>query len=410
MIVKINEPSCQRPAVMSQGYQRLPSTVVRLAGSFLALSLCFNFQTAAAKPLKGATTGVTLHVEPDESYAPVLAFIQSAQKTLDFNIYQLNDTTIQNALAEAAARGVRVRVMATWQTFPANSGIDDPTSSTFNKNVPVLASLKSQGVETALSPFMYTYSHEKTMIADGHTAKGRALIMDFNSQPSYFGPSGWPGEEGTRGFAIVNEIAENVKQIQQVFDADWKRVKPKSYNNPYLVWSPNGAGYKPLSSGQDRILELLDSAKNTLDLYALLIDYQTFQQHLEAACKRGVKVRVLTNASTEANATNPFTYAQLLEMSKAGIQFSFNPQINGGSLFVHSKTIIRDAGDAAPMAFIGSENPGDYVSMNAERELGILIANEPIVERVSTTFERDWQSASPLQFKDGIPVNPFVPQ
>ncbi len=410
MNVKIYEPSGHSPEVAAKGQQRLVGGLFRLAGGFLALSLSVVPLIADAKPLKGATTGVTLHVEPDESYAPVLAFIQSAKKTLDFNIYQLNDPTIQAALAEAAARGVHVRVMATWQTFPANSGIDDPTSSTFNRNVPVLASLKAQGVETALSPFMYTYSHEKTMIADGHTAKGRALIMDFNSQPSYFGPSGWPGEEGTRGFAIVNEIAENVKQIQQVFDADWKRVKPKSYNNPYLIWSPNGAGFKPMSSGQDRILELLDTAKDTLDLYALLIDYQTFQQHLEAACKRGVKVRVLTNASTQANATNPFTYAQLVEMSSAGVQFSFNPQINGGSLFVHSKTIIRDAGDAAHMAFIGSENPGDYVSMNAERELGILIANDSIVERVSATFERDWQSATPLQFKDGIPVNPFVPQ
>jgi phosphatidylserine/phosphatidylglycerophosphate/cardiolipin synthase-like enzyme len=408
--MKILEPSVQRGALTGKRQRRPAGNLTRLTGSLLALSLCFTSLAVEANPLKGATSGVTLHIEPDESYAPVLAFIQSAKKTLDFNIYQLNDTTIQTALADAAARGVRVRVMATWQTFPANSGIDDPTSSTFNKNVPVLASLKAQGVETALSPFMYTYSHEKTMIADGHTSKGRALIMDFNSQPSYFGPSGWPGEEGTRGFAIVNEIAENVKQIQQVFDADWKRVKPKSYNNPYLVWSPNGAGYKPLSSGQDRILELIDSAKNTLDLYALLIDYQTFQEHLEAACKRGVKVRVLTNASTQANATNPFTFAQLLEMSKAGIQFSFNPQINGGSLFVHSKTILRDAGNAAPMAFIGSENPGDYVSMNAERELGMLIANDSIVKRVSMTFERDWQSASSLQFKDGIPVNPFVPQ
>ena len=131
---------------------------------------------------------------------------------------------------------------------------------------------------------------------------------------------------------------------------------------------------------------------------------------LKAACKRGVKIKILTNASSQANATNPFTNAQLLEMSKAGIQFSFNPQINGGILFVHSKTIIRDAGYAAHMAFIGSENPGDYVSMNAERELGILITNDSIVEQVSTTFERDWQSASPLQFKDGITVNPFFPQ
>lgn len=186
--MKMQDHSDQWGEVADRRHHLPAGNLPRFAGCLLALTLTFAPPVADAKPLKGATTRVTLHVEPDESYAPVLAFIQSAQKTLDFNIYQLNDTTIQTALAEAAARGVRVRVMATWQTFPANSGIDDPTSSTFNKNVPVLASLRAQGVETALSPFMYTYSHEKTMIADGHSGKGRALIMDFNSQPSYFGP------------------------------------------------------------------------------------------------------------------------------------------------------------------------------------------------------------------------------
>lgn len=185
--------------------------------------------------------------------------------------------------------------------------------------------------------------------------------------------------------------------------------KTKPHTSPRLIWSPNGAGHNPKSAGQRRIFESIDSATTPLDVYALLLDYRPFQDRLQNAAKRGVSVRVLTNASTQPNASNPFTYAQLVEMSAAGIKFPFNPKYNGGSLFVHSKTIIRDAVVASDrMAFVGSDNPGDYVSMNAERELGVLVANEQIMEAISGTFATDWASAEPLQFKDGKPVNPFV--
>jgi phosphatidylserine/phosphatidylglycerophosphate/cardiolipin synthase-like enzyme len=357
---------------------------------------------ADAEPLSGAREDVTLHIEPDDAYGPVLDFIRSARTTLDYTIYQFNDDRIEAALIAAVRRGVQVRVTFTWQTFPASSNTYDPSSEQFNANAPTMRRLRAAGVEVRWSPFLYVYSHQKTMIADGYTSRGRALIMDFNAQPSYFVGTEAFGPGSTRGFMIENRNLADVQEIQQVFEADWERRAPAPFTRPHLVWSPNGPGFVPVSEGQRRIFALIDTARTRLDLYVLLLDYLPFQRRLEQAARRGVDVRVITNTSSPA-----FTYNQLAAMSRAGIRFAFDPQFNGGTMFVHSKAIIRDAGTGDAMAFVGSQNSGDRVSMNAERELGILIQDLGIVRRMNQTFEGDWSTSTPLALSDGVPVNPF---
>lgn len=330
-----------------------------------------------------ATNKVALHVQPGAGYRPIVQFIRSAKKTLDYNIYQFNDRTIENELIAAQNRGVKVRVMFTWQVFAAGSNQWNPNSPNYNTNMPTYYRLKDAGVGVRLSPFIYTYSHEKTMVADGKTGAGRALIMDFNAQPSYIVPT--PGLLGTRGFAITTSNQFDVREIQQVFDADWNRVAPPAYASPRLVWSPSGAGYQPPSQGKERIFAVIDGAKKSVDVYALLLDYLPFQKRLMAAAERGVKVRLITNTDPE-----PMTFQQVIELSKAGVEIGVDPTYEGGPVFVHSKAIISDAGTPNAVAFVGSQNPGDNVSTNSERELGILIGKPSIINRMQQVFDRDW--------------------
>jgi cardiolipin synthase len=349
-----------------------------------------------------------MFVEPDSGVNPVVEFINSARRTLDYGIYQIDDPDIVAALKRASARGVKVRVMATWQTFPANSGTTegDPGKTKdcgFNKNVPVLEDLEKSGIKTALSPFLYTYYHEKMAVADGDYSRGRALIMDFNSQASYFGPA-YPGEAGARGFGVISSNRADVKEIQAVYDADFPPVTtPASYKRPSLIWSPNGPGFKPKSQGFNRVMKLMDTATKTLDVYVLLLDYAPVRAKLIAAAKRGVAVRVIFNTT----GPRAMTYAQLKELAAAGVQLAYDPKSSVGSIFVHTKTVLRDAATSNRMAYVGSMNVGDYVSVNSERELGILLAKKQITDTISSTYAADWASASKLQFVDGVPVDPY---
>ena len=358
----------------------------------------------AAPTLEPATSQVTLHVIPEDGYAPVISFIRSAKRTLDFNIYQFNDGRIARELKAAKRRGVDVRVIFTWQTFQASSNLWDSQSKMYNKNMPTFLALQKAGIGVRLSPFAYTYSHEKTMIADGHTGHGRALIMDFNAQPSYLEPTVYDGvvQIGSRGFAITTSNQQDVREIQEVFDADWEKRAPRAFTSPRLVWSPSGVGYEPRGEGKERIFALIDGAKDTLDVWALLVDYLPFQDRLMAAAKRGVKVRLVTTTSPA-----PMTFAQVQQLAAAGVQMSFNPTYPGGLLFVHSKAIIRDQGTDNAMAFVGSQNPGDNVSLNSERELGILIGKRSIIDEMHGVFEKDLAVSTPLAYENGQPRNPF---
>lgn len=354
----------------------------------------------ASPSLEPAKSQVTLHVEPADGYGPIIDFIRAAKSTLDFTIYQFNDEVIARELRAAHRRGVDVRVIFTWQVFPAGSNLWNANSENYNTNMPTFTALQKAGIRVRLSPFFYTYSHEKTMIADGRTGRGRALIMDFNAQPSYLTPT--PGLFGTRGFAVTTTNQDDVREIQDVFNADWERRLPTAFQSPRLVWSPNGIGYTPTSEGKERIFALIDGARSTLDLYVLLLDYLPLQDRLIAAERRGVDVRIVTNTDPA-----PMQFEQLQALAAAGVEFRFNPVYPQGPVFIHSKAIIRDSGTQNAMAFVGSQNSGDNVSMNSERELGILLGRDREISRMSAVFNDDWARSTPLTYKGDQPEDPF---
>lgn len=71
--------------------------------------------TASAAPVCASAscgaTGVQVFVEPDAGEAPVLQAIEGANVSLEVEVYLLTDRTVTNALEDAAARGVDVRVL-----------------------------------------------------------------------------------------------------------------------------------------------------------------------------------------------------------------------------------------------------------------------------------------------------------
>jgi len=65
----------------------------------------------------------------------------------------------------------------------------------------------------------------------------------------------------------------------------------------------------------------------------------------------------------------------------------------GTFLYIHAKLILADYGTSRQVAFVGSENFSD-ASLDKNRELGILIQDKTILDRLSTVFEQDWAKES----------------
>ena len=73
-----------------------------------AVAVACAFGIASPASAQGTQT---LVIEPDQGLTSIYNLINAAKSTLDMTMYELQDTTAQNDLCNAVARGVTVRVI-----------------------------------------------------------------------------------------------------------------------------------------------------------------------------------------------------------------------------------------------------------------------------------------------------------
>jgi len=142
----------------------------------------------------------SLVIEPDDGIAPVRAMIQSAARSVDLVMYELEDRAIESDLVAARKRGVVVRVLL-------STGYEGEPSTV---NQAAYDSFYSHGVAVRWTPDHFALTHEKSLVVDGT----EALIMSFNLVPKYY-PTG-------RDFGIVDRDSHDVAAIEGAFNADWE--------------------------------------------------------------------------------------------------------------------------------------------------------------------------------------------
>jgi phosphatidylserine/phosphatidylglycerophosphate/cardiolipin synthase-like enzyme len=189
--------------------------------------------------------------------------------------------------------------------------------------------------------------------------------MTFNLTPRYY-PSG-------REFGVYDRDLADIKASQAVFAADWHSVRIRAPTADGLVWSPGS---------EEALLRLINGARTSLDIYNEEMADDRITAALEAAVRRGVAVRVcMTYASAWKDA--------FISLSQAKVQL--RTYASTASLYIHAKVIVVDG----QRAFVGSENFSPP-SLEANRELG-LVLNDPIaVDQLSETFARDFVGARPF--------------
>ncbi len=299
-----------------------------------------------------AQAPLSLITEPDDGMAPALNAIENAHKSIDLVTYELEDSTIEQALADAKNRGVAVRVL-----------LDD--SSHFGKkpNETAYAFLQNQNVPVEWAKDYFPITHQKTLVVDN----AEALILTFNFAPQYY--------KSSRDFGVVDTEVKDVAAIETAFDSDWNGTQVPADNASDLVWSPNSA---------PTLLALIDSASTSLDVYNEEMADTRTTNALEQAAKRGVNVRV--------NMTYATQWKQALgELTAAGV--NVRTYASTAPFYIHAKVIVAD--DAK--AFVGSENFSAQ-SLDANRELGILISRSDIIFSIQKTFNNDWAGSRPYAY------------
>jgi cardiolipin synthase A/B len=301
---------------------------------------------AACEATSPRAVPAALVIGPDDGAAPVLERIAAARRSLDVVIYQLSSDEVIQALGAAAARGVRVRVILDGKQAP---------------NARVAGRLQGMGVAARLSSTDFVYTHQKTIVFDEREALISTANLDHH------------GLHGGRNHGVVTADWQDVDDLVALFHADWNALSP-DLSCTRLVVSPVNAGR--------RILSLIASARDSVDVEAMYVIDPGVIEALLAARRRGVAVRVLLNDL--ARALGDEAAGQTL--ASGGVEVR-----RAAGFFVHSKMLIVDG----ERLFAGSENFSRN-SLYNNREVGVVMSRDEIdLGRVRATFEHDWARSSP---------------
>jgi phosphatidylserine/phosphatidylglycerophosphate/cardiolipin synthase-like enzyme len=290
-----------------------------------------------------------LFTEPSAGFSAVYRLIGHARHSIDMTMFEFADTKAEHGLAAAARRGVRVKVV-----------LDQREQST---NSAAYRYLGEHGVKVTWSSPHYEYTHQKTIVVDGHTA----LIMTANLTSQYYPTS--------RDFLIEDTKHADVSAIVKVFQADFAHRPVTPGDGRDLVWSP--------TSAQGRLLALINGARRSLRIYSEEMGDSTIEDALIKAAHRGVNVRV---CGEDSGGEYDDDFARL---SRAGVRISYYSSSHG--FYIHGKVVEADYGTQHAKVFIGSENFSS-TSLNRNRELGLITSDQQVMSSIAKTFAADFRN------------------
>ena len=305
----------------------------------------------------GCTTTSPRSVEPEVFVGPMglqarlTTLIDSAQTTLDVAMYLFTVKPLADRIVAAKARGVTVRVIL------------DPDEA---GNAAVMPILTAGQVPVRQATMLYPFSHAKYLVIDGTTAV--IMSMNFNVDAML----------NERNYGMVDKDPEDVADVAAVFEMDWaaagnEPVRAADLTCTRLVVSPSNA--------KQRVLELIASAHQTLEVEALYVSETSVRNAIGTAAQRGVAVRVILESTQDqpGNAVAT-TYFQGLGIPVHYVANEF---------YLHAKLIIADG-----VAFVGSEN-FSVSGLTLNREMGAIVFEPSQAAVMTTQFDADFAATSP---------------
>jgi phosphatidylserine/phosphatidylglycerophosphate/cardiolipin synthase-like enzyme len=286
-----------------------------------------------------------LVTQPEQGVAPLVRFIEGAHASLEGEVYLLTSPEALAALESAPARGIDVQLLL--EHYPFGGGGPRPEET--------FARLQQHGVQVRWAPRRFRFTHAKWLLRDGQVA--------------WVGTMNWSAVafKSNRGFAVTVSDRPVIRQLHQVFLADWQD-RALTANVSRLVVSPNNA--------RQQLDRLIGSARSTLDVYAeVLNDPQTIDLLLQAA-KRGVQVRLVWSGQGDIG-----------DLARGGVHVVIctQPAIQAKAMVVDGATV-----------FVGSIN-FTSASFYQNREVGLILYNRAVAAGLERAFVADFASGKPVE-------------
>jgi len=401
-----------------------------------------GWRARAIEALVVAGATVTVAVGPEGLYQPLAHFLTETQTTLDLSLYTIEHRELAELIADAAKRGVRVRLLL--EGSPPG-GISDmqkwsvATIAAAGGEVQYLA--VNEAAPTGYRP-RYRYLHAKYGISDGQRIFNGTENLSYNAMPlAESAPTG-----GRRGFYLFVDAAPVAQMLAELFETDWAPgafadrypftpahdkyggppagfIFPEAQQYPIdaapfgaAVVATGDATFALISAPENAtrpdqgILALLARA-GVGDTIAVMQLYEHKQwgestshpiadpnprlEALIAAARRGARVQILLDSyfdDGEGLRNNQQTVAYLNQLATIdGLPLEArlgNPTLAG----IHAKLLLVQL-DQQAWSAVGSLNGGE-VSHKLNREVVLLTDMQRIYERLREVFEWDWQRSN----------------
>lgn len=249
----------------------------------------------------------------------LVAFIESAGKTLDVCVFDLNLPQVAQALLAAQERGVKVRVIIDRDNAERAYDVEEE-----------LAEMEKRGMLT-LAHNRSGLMHNKFMIADGERVWTGSY--NFTRNCSNFNDN----------HAIVlesPELAENyTKEWTEIFEK--RHGKRFAYPTPHPQVDIGGTeilnAFTPEDDVRGTIVEAMDQATNEIAMMAFSFTDGDMTEAIRRALKRGVRAIILLDSGL---AKHPGANTKELEAMGANVRMSPGVRLHHKVIVIDRETVV----------------------------------------------------------------------
>jgi phosphatidylserine/phosphatidylglycerophosphate/cardiolipin synthase-like enzyme len=313
-------------------------------------------EAPAPVPIGSPEGDLQVVILPDDGMAPLLQFIASATRHLDLYVFDLQDASIERALAEAAGRGVAVRALVE----PSPGGRKAQAWA-------VTSRLRRAGVHARPASSVFRKTHAKALLADA----ARAWIGSAN----FTGAWRW-----MRDYAVVTARPATVRALAALFESDWAMASLSRFGAVHreaaLRCTPDPASALVVSpsTGRKAVVALIRGAKRSLHIEHSRLDDPQILGVLTERSRAGVVIHTVLDSSA-ANERARRVLRKQAWASRARLV---------SAPAIHAKVLVADE----QRMLLGSHNL-TRESLDERREIGVVVEDAAAVSRVVAALLED---------------------
>lgn len=357
-------------------------------GVFLA-TLTLTHSVHARETRSSASRAAVLGFHDNAVSPPLVPLLNQAARTIDIEIYEMEDEGVRTALRSALARGVTIRVVQEPDSMGEHCEV---FASQRPRDAAACLDMKQLVDEVrhhggAYEPFNKTlcgngsahcFQHGKLAIVDDATV----LISTGNFNSTSLCNLAENPDVCNRDYTYVTVDSDVLAATRAIFEKD---LKGRPYDLEAVMTAQVEKKLTVSPGSLPDILRFIDSARRTVQIENQYLNDPALNAALLAASKRGVEVSVTVSSACAFGRPSPFKYRQIANVfepfDRAHISsrfFTRSTLINGKPGYLHAKAIIVDKS----RAWLGSMNGSTMASM-ANREFGVFFSEPAAVQALA---------------------------